>query len=169
MKNLAKIILIPIIDIMNQLGFNLGKILSLKYYPRFRKNKKEWIAKGGVISRNQMILSDYEGNSGIAKGDYFHQDLLVAKLIYEDQPKRHIDIGSRVDGFVAHVASYRKIEVLDIRPLAKSEHENIIFTQADLMNPKDLGEVDSISCLHVIEHFGLGRYGDPIDIEGQNK
>ncbi|MDC0961101.1 hypothetical protein OAR40_01495 [Candidatus Pelagibacter sp.] len=44
MKNLAKIILIPIIDIMNQLGFNLGKILSLKYYPRFRKNKKEWIA-----------------------------------------------------------------------------------------------------------------------------
>ena len=169
MKNLAKIILRPIIDIMNQLGFNLGKILSLKHYPRFRKNKKEWITKGGVISQNQMILSDYEDNSGIAKGDYFHQDLLVAKLIYEDQPKRHIDIGSRVDGFVAHVASYRKIEVLDIRPLVKSEHENIIFTQADLMNPKDLGEVDSISCLHVIEHFGLGRYGDPIDVDGHNK
>ena len=116
-----------------------------------------------------MILSDYGDNSGIAKGDYFHQDLLVAKLIYEDQPKRHIDIGSRVDGFVAHVASYRKIEVLDIRPQAKSEHENIIFTQADLMNPKDLGEVDSISCLHAIEHFGLGRYSDVIDIDGHNK
>lgn len=25
---------------------------------------------------------------------------------------------------------------------------------------------DSISCLHVLEHFGLGRYGDPVDVNG---
>jgi hypothetical protein len=28
---------------------------------------------------------------------------------------------------------------------------------------------DSISSLHVIEHFGLGRYGDPIDVDGHIK
>lgn len=25
---------------------------------------------------------------------------------------------------------------------------------------------DSLSCLHALEHFGLGRYGDPIDPQG---
>jgi hypothetical protein len=90
--------------------------------------------------------------------------LLVARLIHDHNPKRHIDIASRVDGFVAHVASYREIEVVDVRPLQKSEHDNIIFRQADLMNPQDLGQTDSLSCLHAIEHFGLGRYTDPMDI-----
>ena len=32
------------------------------------------------------------------------------------------------------------------------------------MNPQDFGQTDSLSCLHAIEHFGLGRYTDPIDI-----
>ena len=39
--------------------------------------------------------------------------------------KRHVDIGSRLDGFVAHVASFREIEVLDIRPLKVNKHKNI--------------------------------------------
>ena len=37
------------------------------------------------------------------------------------------------------------------------------------MHPQNLGETDSLSCLHAIEHFGLGRYTDPIDIDGHNK
>ena len=94
---------------------------------------------------------------------------MVARLIHDHNPKRHIDIASRVDGFVAHVASYREIEVVDVRPLPKSEHENITFRQADLMNAQDLGQTDSLSCLHAIEHFGLGRYTDPIDINGHIK
>ena len=116
-----------------------------------------------------MILFDYPDNAGTSKGHYFHQDLLVAKLNNEHNPKRHIDVASRVDGFVAHVASYREIEVLDVRPLEKSVHENIKFRQADLMNSQDIGKTDSLSCLHVIEHFGLGRYSDPIDVDGHNK
>ena len=169
MKSFVKAIKRPIISIMQQLGFNPLQILSLKYYSRYRKNKREWINKGGKITHNHMVLSDYSDDAGIAKGHYFHQDLLVAKLIHEDHPKRHIDIASRVDGFVAHVASYREIEVVDVRPLVKSEHENIKFIQADFMKPQNLGETDSLSCLHAIEHFGLGRYSDPIDIDGHNK
>lgn len=162
-------ILRPVLSIINQLGFDLRKIKSLKYYLRYRKERKEWINKGGEINQKSMILYDYDDDAGNNKGHYFHQDLLVAKLIHEHQPLRHIDIASRIDGFVAHVASYRKIEVVDIRPLEKSCHENIKFVQADLMNPHDLGKTDSISCLHAIEHFGLGRYGDPIDVDGHNK
>ena len=140
-----------------------------KYLRKFYKDKKQWLAQGGTITREFRILSDYADTAGTVKGHYFHQDLLVARLIHDHNPKRHIDIASRVDGFVAHVASYREIEVVDVRPLPKSEHENITFRQADLMNAQDLGQTDSLSCLHAIEHFGLGRYTDPIDINGHIK
>lgn len=169
MKNYFKKYLINTLGFFQHLGFDPVKILSLKHLFKFLKDKKDWVNQGGVISQNRMILSDYDGKAGEMKGHYFHQDLLIAGLIYEAQPKRHIDIGSRIDGFVAHVASFREIEVLDIRPLEKSEHKNIKFIQADLMNPVNLGAVDSISCLHVIEHFGLGRYRDQIDIDGHIK
>lgn len=169
MKNLVKLIKKSIVSIMQQLGFSPKELISLKYYLKYRRERKEWINKGGQISHNYMVLTDYEDKAGTAKGHYFHQDLLVASLIHEDKPKRHIDIASRVDGFVAHVASYREIEVADIRPLEKSVHKNIKFIQADLMKSMDLGKADSVSCLHAIEHFGLGRYSDPIDIDGHNK
>jgi len=45
-----------------------------------------------------------------------------------------VDIGSRVDGFVAHVASFREIEVFDIRPIT-TKVPGATFIQADLMNP----------------------------------
>ena len=113
---------------------------------------------------------DKKQQSGTARGHYFHQDLLVARRIFESKPEKHVDVGSRVDGFVAHVAVFRPIEVLDIRPMDSKVH-NILFKQADLMSPPPdmVGYTDSLSCLHAIEHFGLGRYGDPIDFEGHLK
>jgi len=151
---------------LNQWSYEMK---SYKFYLQFRNDKSEWLKQGGKITRNRMILGDYSDTAGVAKGHYFHQDLLVAKLIHEHAPKRHIDIASRVDGFVAHVASFREIEVVDIRPLEKSVHENIKFLQADFMDSHDLGQTDSLSCLHAIEHFGLGRYNDPVDVDGHNK
>jgi hypothetical protein len=163
-KNLKSLVLV-----LQKLGLDLFKTASLKNYFRYRRNKREWINKGGKITCSNMVLSDYEDKAGNNKGHYFHQDLLVANFIYENKPRRHIDIGSRIDGFVAHVASFREVEVLDIRPLERSKHKNIKFVQADLMNSQNLGETDSLSCLHAIEHFGLGRYNDPIDVDGHIK
>jgi SAM-dependent methyltransferase len=116
------------------------------------------------------ILLDKEDQSGKARGQYFYQDLYIANLIFKANPVRHVDIGSRIDGFVAHVASFRPIEVFDIRPLP-NDIQNVSFVQADLMNPiEDMKEcTDSLSCLHTIEHFGLGRYNDPIDVDGHLK
>jgi SAM-dependent methyltransferase len=116
------------------------------------------------------ILTERNEDAGTLSGHYFHQDLFVAQQIFLNKPKRHLDIGSRVDGFSAHVAVFRTIEILDVRPLC-SKVDNIIFRQADLMQlPDDLIECcDSISALHSIEHFGLGRYGDPIDFYGHVK
>jgi SAM-dependent methyltransferase len=116
------------------------------------------------------ILNERFSAAGKMSGHYFHQDLLVAKKIYENQPIRHLDIGSRTDGFIAHLAVFRKVEIIDIRDLV-STVKNIEFRKADLMQlPNDLINCcDSISSLHVIEHFGLGRYGDPIDYDGYLK
>lgn len=116
------------------------------------------------------ILTDKDDQGGVMKGHYFHQDLFIARKIHEANPVKHVDIGSRTDGFIAHVASYRHIELLDIRPI-ESSVKNISFRQANLMElPKDLlNYTDSISSLHAIEHFGLGRYGDPIDYWGFRK
>jgi len=112
-------------------------------------------------------LSDYQQEGGDTKSEYFWQDLLVAQLIFKNAPYSHVDIGSRLDGFVAHVASFRQIEVFDIRPV-KSKIPGVVFRQADLMSRDNhlLEITDSLSCLHALEHFGLGRYGDPINPNG---
>jgi len=116
------------------------------------------------------ILGERFSESGTMSGHYFHQDLLIAQRIYKNKPLKHIDIGSRTDGFVAHVAVFREIELFDIRT-QKNKIKNFIFKQADLMNlPKGMvNYCDSVSSLHAIEHFGLGRYGDPIDYDGHVK
>ena len=112
-------------------------------------------------------LSDRHMVSGVASGHYFHQDLWAARRIYVAQPKRHIDVGSRIDGFVAHLLVFREVEVIDVRELG-SNISGLHFRQVDLMQPQsiDAASTDSLSCLHALEHFGLGRYGDPIDHDG---
>jgi hypothetical protein len=113
---------------------------------------------------------DLNDEGGVASGVYFNQDLFVAQKIFEQKPVWHLDIGSRIDGFVAHVASYREIEVMDIRKVNASV-KNIVFLQKDLMNDDKTfhNYCDSLSCLHVLEHFGLGRYGDTLDVDGHKK
>jgi hypothetical protein len=119
------------------------------------------------IEVTRPCLADRYEQSGTASGHYFHQDLLVARRIFAKNPERHVDVGSRVDGFVAHVAAFRPIEVMDVRPLSVNV-PNIVFRTCDLMNvPAGFsGYCDSLSCLHVLEHVGLGRYGDTIDLFG---
>jgi SAM-dependent methyltransferase len=129
-------------------------------------------------SRSQMrfgklypCIDDYSAESGIAAGHYFHQDLIVAQQIFASQPTRHVDVGSRIDGFVAHVAVFREVEIFDIRPLTTSAR-NIVFRRCDIaaeIEPQYVDYCDSLSCLHALEHFGLGRYGDSLDPDGHLK
>jgi SAM-dependent methyltransferase len=112
------------------------------------------------------ILSDFDKECGIASGHYFSQDLWAARKIYSKRPNRHVDVGSRIDGFVAHLLVFMDVEVIDIRPLV-SEVERLRFVQADATTLSEFenDSVESLSCLHAAEHFGLGRYSDPVDPE----
>jgi SAM-dependent methyltransferase len=150
----------------------LNTIKDLPFYfkdlSRIKKQKGE--DNSFVFGRFRPMLGERFSDSGTMSGAYFHQDLLVAKKIFTNNPVKHIDIGSRVDGFVAHVATFREIEIVDIRS-QESKVKNITFIQLDLMKLPDnfVNCYDSVSSLHAIEHFGLGRYGDPVDYFGHLK
>lgn len=85
-------------------------------------------------------LHDRYEEGGTTKSEYFWQDLLVARWIHAASPSRHVDIGSRVDGFVAHVAAFREIEVFDVRPIT-TNIPGVVFRQVDLMNAESLTDV----------------------------
>lgn len=161
-------------------GIDAGKLVRSmmalpSFYQEYREFKRQHRAIDAAHHSSLMeplrlypCLADKHDQSGSASGHYFHQDFLVARRIFAANPEHHVDIGSRIDGFVTHVASFREIEVFDIRPLGMNL-PNIKFTQLDLMvplPPSFENYCDSLSCLHTIEHFGLGRYGDPIHSDG---
>lgn len=154
-----------------QFGLDFGRmgrgVLALPRYLRELRQFRRGSSQRIVL---RPCLHDSQEEGGTAKGEYFWQDLHVARKIHQAGPQRHVDVGSRFDGFVAHVASFREIEVIDIRPI-KATIPGVRFTQMDMMG----GDVrmdaycDSLSCLHALEHFGLGRYGDPLDPDGHVK
>jgi hypothetical protein len=139
---------------------------AMREYTNLRRQNGR-LAAPWALTFSSPNLHDRFAESGATRGHYFIQDLLVAQKIMAANPVRHVDIGSRIDGFVAHVASFRPIEVLDIRPL-DLQFENISFRQCDItLGSNGLEEyADSVSCLHALEHIGLGRYGDRPDING---
>jgi len=142
------------------------KLLKDRY---FLETLADWKHQGGQVDKFVPILGEHRKSAGGIDSHYFNQDILVAQQIFRKNPVRHVDVGSRLDGFVSHVASFRSVEVFDLRPL-KVEIPNIIFRQADIMQLDPALEecCDSLSSLHVIEHLGLGRYGArsiPVDIK----
>jgi hypothetical protein len=139
--------------------------------PRFLRDLRTFraraVAQGEAVPALRdlfPILTDRTDESGAARGHYFHQDLWAARKVHAMRPSEHFDIGSRIDGFIASLVVFQSVTVIDVRPLPV-EIENLRFVQADATDLRFLADrsVASISSLHAVEHFGLGRYGDPID------
>lgn len=139
---------------------------------RFIKTKMEYIRRNSRkefryhFSFQNKCLGDWNDNAGHL-GDYFWQDLWAAKLVYDNNPSKHYDIGSRIDGFIGHLACFRdNIVLIDVRPI-DSVISGVEFICADAteLSGIDDDSLESISALCSLEHFGLGRYGDVIDPE----
>jgi hypothetical protein len=142
-----------------------------RYIADYRRFKAAADGETRAILRASHPIIGEGGSQRAQLGHYFWQDLLVAQKIIAANPARHVDVGSRLDGFVAHLAATRNVDVFDIRP-AEIAIPNVTFTACDMMNPLPAALcscTDSLSCLHALEHFGLGRYGDPIDPNGHLK
>jgi hypothetical protein len=137
-------------------------ILSLpyfifNYFKLLGTSNNQW-----PLDLSQPCLSDRFNFAGSLDKQYFYQDIYVSRKIFELAPITHVDIGSRIDGFIAQLSVFREVTVLDIRPL-DNKINNVLFVQADICDSNfEFKKSMSVSCLHTIEHFGLGRYSDPV-------
>jgi len=119
---------------------------------------------GGVPYRNLLPqLGDWAAETPV--GYYFYQDVWAFQKVFQHRPVKHVDVGSTAL-LVGCMASIVPTISVDIRPLKVSvaglEYQSGTITAL----PFGDAEVTSLSSLCVIEHIGLGRYGDPIDPEG---
>jgi len=99
---------------------------------------------------------------------YFYQNAWAAAKVFNNKPAKHFDIGSQV-GFVGIVSQFVPTTMVDIRPI-DVELNGLTFLKGDILNlPIKDNELESVSSICVVEHIGLGRYGDTVDAYGSEK
>jgi SAM-dependent methyltransferase len=99
---------------------------------------------------------------------YTYHPAWAARVLAKTRPNKHIDISSIVN-FCAVVSAFIPVEFYDFRP-APVELDGLYTGAADLTRLHFANDsITSLSCMHVIEHIGLGRYGDPLDPDGDLK
>ena len=133
--------------VIEYFNYKSGPEFSVKFYPRINDRK------------------EFTGTIG---GRYTFQDKWAAEKIYSSKIPSHVDIASS-EKFVLMCSVFTKITCIDIRPFITKLNNIEVIKGTILSLPYEDNSVDSISSLSVIEHIGLGRYGDPIDCKGTIK
>lgn len=144
------------------------KLLFSEFYKDLEKfnsmaSKKQWARKEYLYP----CLFDKTSSTEI-EPIYFLQDSWAFERIYHNKPIKHIDVGSH-HKFVAFLSKIVDTTMVDIRPLSV-DMPSIKFLKGSILQlPFTDNEIDSLSSLCVIEHIGLGRYGDALDPQGSEK
>ena len=149
--------------------FHIVNVLAIPRYIAFLSDWRRYRKAGGVarVLDFYPCLNDKTATTGIDT-HYFNQAIWAFKRIMASGAKRHVDVGSDVR-FVGMLTTITDVTFVDIRPLEiklagfTSQRGSIVSL------PFDGQSVPSLSSMHVIEHIGLGRYGDPIDPHGSIK
>ncbi len=150
-----------------------GKIKKIKDYQTFRREFGMFksMSKGGRFTVDWKdrypCLDDRTASTGFDR-HYVYHTAWAARILAETRPKEHVDISSSLY-FVSIASAFVPMKFYDCRP-ADLRLTNLSTDSADLLSlPFKDGSVDSLSCMHVVEHVGLGRYGDPLDPDGDLK
>lgn len=145
---------------------------SLKFLSDFRHftSKQARIETGFPEARwseRYTVLGDDTGTTGFDR-HYVYHTAWAARVLAKTEPTIHFDFGSLLY-FSTLVSAFRPVRFFDYRPaeiaLRGLDSEHADLTQLTIAS----GSTLSASCLHVMEHIGLGRYGDPIDPAGDRK
>ncbi len=150
-----------------------SKILSgLSKYPKYLWDMFKYSRMEGAESIKMVntypCLFDRTSKTSV-DSHYFYQDLWAFKKILSLKPDFHVDIGSNVD-YVGFLTAITEVHFVDIRPMEVSNISNLRNVKGSILEmPYEDNSLQSISCLHVAEHIGLGRYGDSIDPLGTKK
>lgn len=149
--------------------------LLKKYFrkARFTKHfsaKKALLVDGRFAMRwedRYPCLNDATSTTGFDAHYLFHT-AWAARVLAKTKPALHVDISSCLR-FVSLVSAFVPVHFYDYRP-AQLNLSGLESNKADLMNlPFPDHSVQSLSCMHVVEHIGLERYGDPLDAQGDLK
>lgn len=147
------------------------RLVSLRYVPafvtdwiKFRRQAGSWsvrVADGYPCLADRLPTTPFDPH-------YFYQGNWLARRLAETKPQCHVDVGSSVltmGVLSAHVPTI----FVDYRPLVVRQR-GLACIAADINRlPFADRSISSLSCLHVIEHIGLGRYGDPVDAQGAGR
>ncbi|MBL0919593.1 MAG: DUF268 domain-containing protein [Hydrogenophaga sp.] len=146
-------------------------LIGLAYLPRFIRH---WMRFSRLSKDARLRLVDAYPNlcdwvaSTPFDPHYFYQAAWLARQLASAPPAKHLDIGSDVK-LIGTLSAFVPTEFMDFRPL-DATLTGLECTRGDILAlPMADDSVTSVSCLHVVEHIGLGRYGDPIDPEGSRK
>ena len=152
----------PVVDVGTLINAPRG-------YARFVADLRRYRALGGEAPRSELYpqLHDRLPASAFDK-HYFYQDIWAARHVARFAPERHVDVGSRVD-LVGFLTAVTHVTFVDIRPLPAELEDFESIAGSVLAMPFEDASVRSLSCLHVAEHIGLGRYGDELDPQGTRK
>ena len=149
------------------------KVLSgLSKYPAYLRDWFRYSRMEGAepirLRDTYPCLFDKKPKTGI-DSHYFYQHIWAFEKIHAFSLELHVDIGSNVD-FVGLLSTITEVQFVDIRPLDVSNVKNLKSIKGSILDlPYEDNSLKSISCLHVAEHIGLGRYGDPLDPLGTKK
>ncbi|MGH0033108.1 MAG: DUF268 domain-containing protein [Myxococcota bacterium] len=96
---------------------------------------------------------------------YVYHPAWAARILRKTDPEVHVDVGSCLQ-FVSVVSAFVPVRFFDYRP-ADLRLSGVTTDRADLTALAfEDRSLDSLSCMHVVEHVGLGRYGDRLDPNG---
>ena len=145
--------------------------IGLFYLPRLFKH---WIQYKRIARRQKIDFIDFHPCLGDWSthtpfdAHYFYQGAWLARKLVQYKPVQHVDIASSVLT-IGVLSAMVDTVFIDYRPL-KTSLPGLTSLPGDILHLKFSDHsIASLSCLHVIEHIGLGRYGDPIDPDGSVK
>lgn len=150
-----------------------GKLFSaLLKYPAYIRDMRKYGRMDGAeqikFADTYPCLFDRTAKTSV-DSHYFYQHIWAFEKIHSMNPKLHVDVGSNAD-FVGLLSTITKIHFIDIRPMQVDNIPNLESKYGSILElPYGDNSLESISCLHVAEHVGLGRYGDPLDPLGTKK
>jgi SAM-dependent methyltransferase len=99
---------------------------------------------------------------------YIYHPAWAARIVKQINPAFHIDISSTLH-FCTQLSAFIPVRFYDYRPAVLSL-DNLLSEKADLTGLFfESNSIESLSCMHTVEHIGLGRYGDPLDPKGDLK
>ena len=145
--------------------------IGLFYLPRFLRDLFNFSSKDNSSRVDfidlQPCLVDWTAHTPFDP-HYFYQGAWLARKVSTQKPSHHTDISSSVLT-ISVLSGFVETTFVDYRPL-KSNLSGLRSISGDILALAfDDKSIDSLSCLHVIEHIGLGRYGDPLDPNGSIK